>query len=302
MQTITKVERASWLQFVNYKLQDYSMLVKTRLNLTVVFSAIIGALLAFKLDFAYLQLFFLGVGGFLVTGSANAINQIIEKNHDRRMKRTANRPLATGRMSETEAVLIAGISGVIGLLILGYCFNALAALIGAISLFSYAFIYTPLKRVGPVAVFVGAIPGALPPVIGWVAATGTLGFEAYVLFGIQFLWQFPHFWAIGWLGDKDYRKAGFKMSPKLGGQSKYMAFQIVVYTAFLIVVSLMPVVFGMVSIYFVPAALILGAMLLYTGIQLFLQCNNKAALKVMLASVIYLPLLQIALVVSRVCM
>ncbi len=280
------------------KLIDYSILVKVRLNLTVVFSAIIGYLLAVGGNFLFIDLFFLGLAGFLVTGSANAINQIIEKDYDKLMKRTANRPLAAGRMNSGEALLVAGMLGIIGLGILGLIFNTTAALIGAISLISYAFIYTPLKRISPIAVFVGAIPGALPPVIGWIAATSVWTYEASVLFSIQFLWQFPHFWAIGWLGYDEYQKAGYKLLPE-GGRNRYTAIQIMVYIVTLVMISLAPFAIGLISSVSIIASLILGAMFLYYGYNLYKQCDNKAALKLMFASIVYLPVLQMVMVIDR---
>ncbi len=285
--------------FLKSKLSDYSILVKVRLNLTVVFSAIIGYLLAVGTNFLFIDLFFLGLAGFLVTGSANAINQIIEKDYDKLMKRTANRPLATNRMSVGEALLVAGILGITGLSILGFLFNTTAALIGAISLLSYAFVYTPLKRVSPIAVFVGAIPGALPPVIGWVAATSLWSYEASVLFSLQFLWQFPHFWAIGWLGAEEYEKAGYKLLPNADGRNKATAIHIMLYIVTLIAVSLAPYAIGLISIISITAALSLGAMFLYYGYNLYKECDNKAALKLMFASIVYLPVLQTIMVLDR---
>ncbi len=300
MISTTKIaSQKSWSTAIKAKLADYSMLVKVRLNLTVVFSATIGYLLAAGTEAGIGLLLLLGLGGFLVTSAANAINQILEKDFDKQMKRTANRPLAAGRMSITEAALIAGLCGVAGIAILAYFFNEQAALLGALSLFSYAFIYTPLKRISPIAILVGAIPGALPPVIGWVACTNAITYEAYLLFGIQFLWQFPHFWAIGWLGADEYAKAGFRLMPTPTTKNKAMAAQVIMYTVFLIVVSLLPTAIGMLGWASAIAAIGLGAMFLYYGYNLFRQCDDKAALKLMFASIIYLPLLQIVMVLDR---
>ncbi|MGB0929490.1 MAG: heme o synthase [Chitinophagales bacterium] len=299
MITSLKATYSQSTAFLKSKISDYSILVKVRLNLTVVFSAIIGYLLAVGGNFLFIDLFFLGLAGFLVTGSANAINQIIEKDYDRLMKRTKNRPLAANRMSIVEALLVSGVFGIAGLLILGFLFNTTAALIGAISLFSYAFVYTPMKRISPFAVFVGAIPGALPPVIGWVAATSLWSYEASVLFSIQFLWQFPHFWAIGWLGAEEYEKAGYKLSPNSAGKNKYTAVQIIVYIVTLIVVSLAPYAIGLISMISVVTALLLGGMFLYYGYNLYRECDDKAALKLMFASIVYLPGLQTVMVLDR---
>ena len=282
------------------KLKDYSILVKLRLNLTVVFSAVIGYLLAVGATFQFIDLFLLGLSGFLVTGSANAINQVLEKDYDKLMKRTANRPLASNRMQSSEALLLAGLMGISGTLMLWYFFNSMAALLGAVSLLSYAFIYTPVKRISPIAVFIGAFPGALPPVIGWTAATAMFGYEAYILFSIQFLWQFPHFWAIGWLGYDEYKKAGYKLLPtSYDGRNTLTTIQINVYIFALIAVSALPFYVGLVSQYSVIVALIFGGMFFYYGVCLYKEQNNKAALKLMFASIIYLPFVQAFMVFDR---
>ncbi len=289
--------------FLKSKLSDYAVLVKFRLNLTVVFSAVIGYLFAVGIGgINWVDIFLLSLGGFLVTGSSNAINQILEKDYDRLMKRTKDRPLAreNNRMSMPEAVLVAGMTGVIGLSILGFCFNEMTALLGALALLSYAFVYTPLKRISPIAVFVGAIPGALPPTIGWVSAGGDLNMVAYVLFAIQFLWQFPHFWAIGWLGYDDYKKAGYKLLPSREGKGKSVAVQIILYTIILIVVSLFPVMMGLVGTISLIASLLAGLMMLYYGVKLFKDQNDKAALKLMFASIVYLPVMQICMVLDKI--
>ncbi len=282
------------------KLKDYEQLVKLRLNLTVVFSAVIGFGMGATIENWYFTIL-LAIGGFLVTASANTINQLLEIEYDKQMKRTANRPLATGRMSITEAVLIAGLHGVAGLLILWLVFNPLTALLGAISLISYAFIYTPLKRISPISVFIGAIPGALPLAIGWVAATGKLGFVAYTLFAIQFLWQFPHFWAIGWLGYDDYKKAGFKLLPvKFDGRNVNTAIQIILYTVAMVLVGCIPYLIGLSGVVYLISNLVLGAFFVYRGFQLYLNCNNEYALKVMYASLLYLPITQILMYIDKI--
>lgn len=295
-----KINLSVVASFVNQKLKDYSLLVKFRLNLTVVFSAVIGYLVALGSNVSLFNIFMLALAGFMVTSSANALNQIIEKDYDKLMKRTANRPLATGRMGISEALLIAGISGVLGLVILHFLFNDLAAVVGAISLISYAFIYTPLKRIHSIAVFVGAIPGALPPVIGWVAAQGVLSYEAYILFSIQFLWQFPHFWAIGWLGADEYKKAGYKLQPTPEMRNKYTAILVITYIVFLIGATIVPALIGVFSYYFIGIAIALGGIFLYGGITLLRHCNQKAALTLMFSSIIYLTLLQVAMVIDRI--
>lgn len=282
------------------KLNDYAILTKYRLNLTVVFSSVLGYLMAYNGQVEWTKILLLSLAGFLITGAANGFNQVLEKDYDKLMKRTANRPIAAGRMTTTEGVLIAGLFGIVGLLILWYWFNDLAALIGAISMLSYAFVYTPLKRISPIAILVGAIPGALPPTIGWVAATSVLSYEGYVLFAIQFLWQFPHFWAIGWLGAEEYAKAGFKLVPTPEERNQRTAIHIISYILILIVVSLFPTLIGQTSYLYAGFAALLGLFFLVAGIHLFQKCDNAAALKLMFASIIYLPLLQILMVVDHI--
>ncbi|MGB0838990.1 MAG: heme o synthase [Chitinophagales bacterium] len=294
-----KISIANYQSWLKAKIQDYLILVKFRLNFTVVFSSAIGYLLAAGTAFDLWSLLILSLGGFLVTSSANAINQVLEKDYDKLMPRTQNRPLATGRMTVGEGVLIAGLTGIGGLLLLGWYFSSLVALIAAVSLISYGFVYTPLKRISPIAVFVGAIPGALPPMIGWVAVSGVITFEAYVLFAIQFLWQFPHFWAIGWLGADAYKNAGYKLVPTPETKNPYTAFQAVIYILALILVSIIPSLIGIVGYTSIVAGIILGGMFLAAGINLVRKCDNKAALQLMFASIIYLVLLQVVMVIDR---
>jgi len=290
-------------QFLRGKIADYKVLVKFGLNMTVVFSAAFGYMMALGTHFEWMNLLWLSLGGFLVTSSANAINQIIEKDYDKLMKRTVDRPLAAGRMDLPEAVLIAGLTGILGLVILAYYFNPLTALLGAISLIAYAFVYTPLKRVSPIAVFAGAIPGALPVLIGYVAALGSAGFNiiAYVLFTIQFLWQFPHFWAIGWLGYDDYKGAGFKLlGTKIDARNSKTAIEIAFYIVALIAVSLVPSIIGITGWATVVAVLALGGYFFYTATKLIIRCDNPSALKVMFASLFYLPIVQIIMVLDKI--
>jgi len=300
---LRKVENLDIGQLMRVKLSDYDQLIKLRLNLTVVFSAAFGYMMVVGANVNGLALLMLSLGGFFVTSSANAINQILEKDYDKMMKRTANRPLSTGRMEMTEAILIAGLSGVSGLLILWYFLNPLTALLGAISLILYAFVYTPLKRYSPIAVFVGAIPGALPVLIGWIGATGSEGMNyiAFSIFCVQFLWQFPHFWSIGWLGYEDYKKAGFKLLPTAyDGRNINTAIQILIYTMATIFVSFLPFVYGITGILYLVVALMLGLLFVVRSIQLIRKCDNESAKKVMFASLIYLPVLQIVMVLDKI--
>lgn len=286
-----------------FKVKDIGTLVKFKLNLTVVFSAAFGYLLAVGKEVDWFHLLLLSIGGFAITGSANALNQVIEKDYDKLMKRTATRPLPTNRMSVTVALLIAGLLGVGGVSLIGYAFNTLAAMLGAISLLLYAFVYTPLKRLSPIAVLVGAIPGALPPLIGWVAVTNYLDYNGLVLFGIQFLWQFPHFWAIGWIGYDEYNKAGFKMLPTKDGRSKVTAWFCIVYILFLIAVNCIPTFIGMLGNVSLMAVLVTGVLFLWSAIRLLKECTNKAALQLMFASLIYLMATQITMIFEKIfCM
>jgi len=273
------------------KLSDYNQLFKVRLNLVVVFSAVVGYILAAGTAFNLLSLLVLIVGGFLVTASANAINQVLETDYDKLMKRTKNRPLPTGRMKSSEAILAAGLSGLAGLWLLGIYFNITTAFVAALSLISYAFIYTPLKRYSPIAVFVGAVPGALPPVIGWLAFTGSLTMEPVILFVIQFFWQMPHFWAIGWLGHTEYQKAGFNLLPTKEGKDKVTAFNSIMYAIVLIPLALFGTMYGVGYRVTLIMSVVAGLLYIWPAIKLYKTCTDKAALKLMFASFLYLPLL-----------
>lgn len=280
------------------KAKAYFQLIKFRLALTVAFSSAVGYLLGAH-ELAWSQALLVMLGGLAVTGSANTINQIHEINLDKLMKRTAQRPLPQGILSVTEGWVFAIFLGSIGLLILGYFFNPLAAALSLLSLILYGFIYTPLKTISPICVAVGAIPGGMPPLLGWVAATGHLGVEAWILFGIQFMWQFPHFWAIAWVLDEDYKKAGFKMLPTPGGKDLRTAFQIMTYTLLLIPLSLLPLQFGMAGKTSALIAVICGVLFLMQTFYLMRTCTKKAAMNIMFGSFLYLPIVQIALVIDK---
>jgi len=291
---VTSIEKSSAIALIKAKVEDYKQLFKFRLNLVVVFSSVVGYVLAAGLSTNWLGIAVLTLGGFLVTASANAINQIFEVDYDKMMKRTANRPLPTGRMKSAEAILAAGLSGIAGVLLLGLFFNMYAAIVAAVSLFLYTFIYTPVKRISPISVFIGAIPGALPPVIGWVAFTGSITIEAIILFTIQFIWQFPHFWAIGWVGYDDYKKAGFKMLPSVDGKSKFVAMQSIIYVLVLIPIALIGAWFGIGFRVTAIMSIFAGILYLIPAIKLYRDLTDKAALKLMFASFLYLPLMQIS--------
>lgn len=287
--------------FLGQKVSDYQQLVKFRLSLTVVFSSVMAYLLGVTAmdKTALIGLAILALGGFLVTGAANTFNQIFEKDYDKLMARTANRPLAAGRMKVSEAVLAAGFMSVTGLILLAF-FNPMTALIGALSLISYSFIYTPMKRVSPIAVLVGAFPGAFPVMIGWVAATGELGMEAFALFAIQFIWQFPHFWAIAWAAYEDYAKAGFYLLPDGGKRSKSSAFQALIYAIILLPVGVFPYLLGISGLWSAIVIFVLGLSFVYYAWKLYKDCTREAALKLMFSSFVYLPGSMIALVLNQV--
>ena len=279
---------------------DIKQLVKVGLSLSVVFSAISGYLLAVDV-IDYQILFLLGVGGFLMVAASNAFNQVIEKDTDGLMKRTMNRPLPTGRMSTQTALIFAMILTIVGIGIL-YSINPKSALFGAISVFLYTCAYTPLKSVTPLVVFIGAIPGAIPFMLGWVAAKNEFGIEAGFLFMIQFFWQFPHFWAIGWLQFEEYNKAGFNMLP-VNKKDQTATKQIIFYTIMMILVSVSPVLKITGAFYIQPwtAVIIamLGASMLYYGILLHKKQTNVEARKLMLSSVVYITIVQIIYVIDK---
>lgn len=281
------------------KARAYFQLLKFRLSFTVAFSSALGYLLGAH-TISWSKTLLVLLGGLLVTGSANIINQVFEKDLDKLMHRTESRPLPTGRVSPNEAWAFCVLLGVGGLALLAYCFNPLTAALSLLSLILYGFIYTPLKTVSPVCVAVGAIPGGLPPLIGWVAATGFIGVPAWVLFGIQFMWQFPHFWAIAWVADDDYKRAGFKMLPSPGERDLRTAFQIMTYTVLLIPVSLLPLVLGISGRVSAGVALVCGVLFLFSTVRLMRTQDRKAALSIMFASFLYLPIVQIALVLDKV--
>ncbi len=291
------------------KIKDYLLLIKPSLSIMVVFSSVISFLLTQGSD-SYVNIWkmigLLFAGGMLVTGSANAINQVVEKDTDARMKRTSNRPVAAGRMSVQEGWTFAIITGVAGVFILGYFFNGLTAGLAAFSLFLYAFIYTPLKKVNSIAVLMGAVPGALPCLIGWTAGDNSLSTGGWILFAFQFFWQFPHFWAIAWVAHRDYSSVGFKLLPADEGPTKFTALQTIMYSLLLIPVTLAPYFTGMCSYDDVQGKISLGmiavANLFMIGrcVALYRKMDVSAARKVMFGSYMYLPVVMLALLLSKV--
>lgn len=281
------------------KLKAYIALLKCRLSFLVAFSGAIGYMLASSTSLDWNRFLFFVAGGFLATGSANIINQIIEKDFDKLMKRTMNRPLPTGVLNNTEAMFFSLLSGATGLFFLFAFVNEFSAILTLVSMLLYAFVYTPLKRKGPIAVFVGAFPGALPPLIGWVAMQGKITHEAIIIFMIQFIWQFPHFWAIAWVADEDYKRAGFKLLPSTGGKDLNTAFTIMIYTLLLIPLGLLPTFVGITGLNSGIVATLFGVLFLMQTFQLMKKCSRKAALQMMFGSFVYLPVVQIAYVMDK---
>jgi len=284
---------------VSRKLKDYYQLMKFTLSFTVVFSSVVSYLLVPNVTFDFVSVLLLFVGGLLVTGAANAINQASEKDTDALMKRTSNRPVAAGRMSVDEAWTFALVTGVLGIFIMGFWFNWTAAALSAFSLFLYGFVYTPLKKVHSIAVLVGAIPGALPCLIGWVAGTDSFTAGGWILFSLQFFWQFPHFWAIAWVAYNDYSKAGFKLLPSTGGPTKYAAVQSILYSVILIPIGVLPYAFGMTGMISLVIVAIANLFMLWQCLRLFQQMDVKAARRVMFSSYIYLPVVLLALLADK---
>ena len=282
---------------------DFKAITKAGLAISVVFSSLAGYILG-VLDFhsiGWFVLLKLAIGGYCMVGASNAYNQVIEKDLDALMDRTKNRPVPAGRMTPNMALFIASLLTIIGLIIL-YSINPKTAMFGAISIFLYTSIYTPLKTVTPLSVFVGAFPGAIPFMLGWVAATGNFGIEAGTLFLIQFFWQFPHFWAIGWFLYEDYEKAGFFMLPS-GKKDKSTALQTILYTVWLIIASLLPMTGFTGRLYITPIAAIvvflLGLWMLFYAVRLYQLRTSKAARTLMLVSVSYITLLQIIYILDK---
>jgi protoheme IX farnesyltransferase len=282
---------------------DFKAITKAGLAVSVVFSSIAGFLLGVT-DFASLSvvvLLKLIIGGYCMVGASNAFNQVIEKDLDALMDRTKNRPIPSGRMESNIALIIAVALTILGIVLL-YTINPKSAMFGAISIFLYTSVYTPLKTVTSLSVFVGAFPGAIPFMLGWVAATNNFGIEAGTLFLIQFFWQFPHFWAIGWFLYEDYEKAGFFMLPT-GKKDKGTAMQVILYTIWLIVASLLPVLGYTGQLYITPIAavvvLLLGLWMLFYAIRLYQLRTAKSARTLMLVSVSYITLLQLVYIFDK---
>lgn len=285
----------------NISIRIIKNLIKLRLTLSVVFSSFISYFLAYS-EVNFIQLFYLTIGGILIVSSSNIFNQIIEKDLDKLMKRTKNRPLPKNEISQSLAMTIAIIFTIIGLYFM-YSINLKVAILSAVSVFLYVALYTPLKLITPLSVFVGAIPGAFPIMIGWVAATNNLGVEAITLFLMQFFWQFPHFWSIGWSQSMDYEKAGFKMLPT-GKKDKSTAAQILFYSIWSVLISVIPF-FGItgnlkLSIIGLLIVIILGVILVQKAYLLFVFEKNQNANSLMITSIVYLTLVQLTLLLDKI--
>lgn len=284
------------------KLKDYKELIKFTLNITVVFSSVIAYLLVPNIEFNLKMVLLLSAAGLLVTGSANALNQVYEKDYDAVMKRTGNRPIAAGRMSVTEARIFAAIAVIVGTAILWYYFNMQAALVSLLSWFVYSFIYTPMKRVSAISVFIGAFPGAFPCLIGWVAGADAFTEGGWILFAIQFVWQFPHFWAIAWVAHRDYDRAGFKLLPNQNEPTRNTALQAIGYSAVMVPLGFLPYYAGMsgtTSMWLVLAA---NVAMIIQCVRLYKDMDVKAARRVMFSSYIYLPIVLISLLADKIPM
>ncbi len=279
-------------------IKPYIALLKSRLSITVAFSGTFGYILA-PIKHEPLGLILISLAGFLLTGAANIVNQLKEIPYDKLMKRTANRPLPTETLNSKQASIF-GYMLVVAALALLFYFSWKSAALGFLSYLLYGYVYTPLKRVGPISVFVGAFPGAFPPMIGWVAATGHFGWEPGILFAIQFFWQFPHFWAIAWVADEDYQRAGFKMLPNDGKKDIKTAFTIMIYTLFLVPLGFIPYLLHMAGITSAIITVIAGTLFLCQTFYLMMRPTDKAARWMMFGSFLYLIIIQIALILDKI--
>lgn len=291
----TDPSRTQWRD----KIKAYVELLKLRLAVIVGLSGALGYMLGSVGSYNFGLILLFSISGLMITGAANATNQALEIELDRMMNRTGKRPLPSGRLSKRSALYFAGILLFVGILIQALWFHPLAAAISFVSYLLYSFAYTPLKRHGPIAVFVGAIPGGLPPLIGCVAAKGTIDLEALMLFVVQFVWQFPHFWAIAWVLDEDYKKAGFRLLPLDNAKSLNTALIVLVFTLILVPLSLLPSYLGFTGTISAWVAVVAGLGFLYLNLQLVKQGTDRNALQLMFGSFLYLPVVQIAYVLDK---
>jgi protoheme IX farnesyltransferase len=282
------------------KLKAVAALFKLRLTSLVVFSAALGYLTgvpAGAVDGAALAI--LCIAGLMVTGASNALNQVLEVEQDSLMKRTAERPLVRGVMAPGETILLALLSAAVGILLLWSTFGPLTAILGFLSLFMYVALYTPMKKHTPWAVFVGAFPGAFPPMLGYVAATGHFGLGPGLVFAIQFLWQFPHFWSIAWVLNDDYLRAGYRLLPSPGGRDRSSAFLILLYALFTLPMGMLPWYFGMAGVVSMVVAILAGGLMVWPALRLMITHDVMDARRLMFASFLYLPMVQLACAFDR---
>lgn len=273
--------------------------MKFTLTFLVVFSCVVSYLLVPGVEFTLVEVLLLFLGGILVSGSGSIVNQIIERDSDKLMARTANRPLPAGRVSVTEASILAFITGIAGILVMGLVFNWLSAGLSLLSLVLYGFVYTPWKKWNSFAVFIGAIPGALPPLIGWVAGAGEFSEGGWAMFAIQFLWQFPHFWAIAWVAHNDYTKAGFKLLPAGTGPSRYIAIQSTLYTLLLIPAGVAPYFLKLSGAIGAVVTILAGLFYLYRAVMLVKNADVPSARRLMFGSYIYLAVTFLAILADK---
>jgi protoheme IX farnesyltransferase len=286
--------------FLKQTLTNYAQLMKFTLSFTVVFTCVICYMLAPKvMAYDWSMILLLTFAGLCITGSANAINQAVEKDTDAQMKRTANRPVASGRMSQQTAYTFAIITGVLGVAIMWKYFNFSSALLSAFSLFLYAFIYTPLKKINSIAVLVGAFPGALPCLIGYVAGNDDFAYAGWALFLIQFLWQFPHFWAIAWVSHTDYARVGFKLLPAKEGPTRFTALQSIMYAVLMIPVGFIPYYLNLTGQISMWIVLVANIFMVVQCVRLYQNMGVPAARRVMFSSYIYLPIVYLALLADK---
>ncbi|MGB3468137.1 MAG: heme o synthase [Cyclobacteriaceae bacterium] len=284
---------------VSEKLKAYYELLKPRLSFLVTFSSGFGYILGASGDVNWFNFMMFCLGGFLISGASVTINQVKEIKYDKLMSRTASRPLPTDRITVNEANAFTLLCVIAGSLLIYFFTNPLTVALSLTSAVLYSYVYTPLKRVGPIAVFVGAIPGALPPLIGWAAVSGGISYEALIIFGIQFVWQFPHFWAIAWVSDDDYKRAGFKLLPGGGRKDLNTAINIMTYTLFLLPLGLFPAYLGITGINSAVVATICGVLFLSQTFMLMKDNSRKSALRIMFGSFLYLPIVQIAFLLDK---
>jgi heme o synthase len=292
-------EHISWKAVISHKIEDFKLLVKFRLSLFVVFSAILAFMVSAKGVFTGLELVVLGFGGFLITGAANVLNEVLEKDYDKLMRRTMDRPLPAARFNSSNAVLLAGFMILVGVVLLAL-FNPLTALLGVVAIIVYAFVYTPMKRYSTLAVPVGGIAGALPVLIGSVAHSGYITPIAAILFGIQFMWQFPHFWAIGWLGFHDYKRAGFKFIPELNGEpDPAIGIQSLIYAWLTIPLFLVSYYIGFLGLSAVIICVLLSIAYGIFGFYLYKNRDHRSAKILMFSSFFYLPIILVVYVLQN---